>query len=92
MADKSANGRTVEAAAPATLPEQQAQSSEDVGARNGTVEQDQKPTVQQDPIFQRWESVGRADTWKTGKGSELEAYSGSFGPWPEEVLTEPFFE
>jgi hypothetical protein len=38
----------------------------------------------QDPIFQRWEFIGKAESWQTGKGSEPENHTGSFGPWPEE--------
>jgi hypothetical protein len=83
-AEKPATGRTVEAAAPAALPREQTQASEDVGARNGTVEQNQSAAAQQDSFYRHMEAIGKGESLKTGKGSEPEAYSGSFGPWPEE--------
>jgi hypothetical protein len=83
-ADKPATGRTVEVAVPAALPKEQARSSEDVGAGNATVAQEQSPTSQQDPFYRHMESIGKGERLRTRKGSEPEAYSGSFGPWPEE--------
>ena len=85
-AEKPASGRTVEAAVPATLPEQHTQSSEDVGARNGTVAEDQKPTVQQDSFYRRMEAIGKGESLKTGKGSEQwnQSVATDYMPWPEE--------
>jgi hypothetical protein len=83
-AEKPAIGRTVEAAAPVAIPAPEMQSAANVGTENSTGAQDPSPVAQPDAAFQHMQSIGRADTWKTGKGSEPEAYSGSFGPWPEE--------
>jgi hypothetical protein len=76
-----ASSREVEAAAPAALPAKQTQSDANVGAMNGIVTHDQSPVAQPDPVFQRWESIGKAESWKT---NEPEHHAGSFGPWPEE--------
>jgi hypothetical protein len=82
LTEKPAIGRTVETAAPAALPKQQAQPGEDVGAGNATVEQ--SAPKQQDPFYRHMEAIGKGESLRTGKGSEPEAYSGGFGPWPEE--------
>jgi hypothetical protein len=81
LAEKPATGHTIETAAPAPLPKEQTQASENVGARNGTATQDQEPTVQQaqDPFYRHMQAIGRGESWK-----EPAAYSGSFGPWPIE--------
>jgi predicted secreted protein len=86
-AEKPATGRTVEVAAPATLPKQQAQSSE-AGARNSTVAQDQEPTVQQDPFYRHMEAIGKGESLRTGKGSEQcnePSVVTDYMPWPEEL-------
>jgi hypothetical protein len=62
------SGRKTEAAVPGTLPVQETQPNVNVGAGNGIVTQNPSPAAQQDPVFQRWESVGNAESWKTGKG------------------------
>jgi hypothetical protein len=78
------NGHETETAAPVALPAQETQSNASVDAGKGTVAQDQSPAVQPDPVFQHMESIGKAESWKTGKGSELENHAGMFGPYPEE--------
>jgi hypothetical protein len=83
-AEKPATGRTVEAAIPVTLPKEQTQSSANVDAGNGTVAQGQEPASQQDAYYRQMQKIGRGESLRTGKGNEPEAYSGSFGPWPEE--------
>ena len=74
----------LETAAPVALPAQETQYDANAGSGKGIVVQDQSPAVQPDPVFQRWESVGTAASWRIGKGSEPENQAGSFGPWPEE--------
>jgi hypothetical protein len=54
------------------------QSSANGGAGDGIVAQNQGPADQQDPVYQRWESIGKVASWKP------ENHAGSFGPWPEE--------
>jgi hypothetical protein len=80
------NGHTTEAAAPVTLSVQETQPDAGAGAGNGIVAHDQRPAAKQDPLSQWRDSVSRAETWKTGKGSEPENQPGrgSFGPYPEE--------
>jgi hypothetical protein len=48
---------------------------------NGIVTQNPSPVAQPDPFYQRWESIGKAETWKT---NDRVNNAGSFGPWPEE--------
>jgi hypothetical protein len=74
----------VETAVIAAFPKPETQFNANVGTENSTVAQDPPPVVQKDPLTQWRESVGRAETWKTGKGSEPENHAGSFGPYPEE--------
>jgi hypothetical protein len=74
------NERKTEAAVPVTLPAQETQSNASAGAGDGIIAQNQSPAIQQDPVFQRWASVGTAASWR----SEPENHAGSFGPWPEE--------
>jgi len=62
--DGEAIRRKTEAAAPAALPAPEAQSSANVGAVDGIVARDQSPPAKQDPVFQRWESIGKAASWK----------------------------
>ncbi len=60
-----ASGREVKAAVTSALPEQEIQSDANEGTGNGVVALDQSLAAQQDPVFQRWESVGKAESWKT---------------------------
>jgi hypothetical protein len=75
------NGHKTKAAAPVTPPAPETHSNANVGAGNGIVARNQRPTEKQDPLSQWRDSVGRADTWKT---SETENHAGMFGPYPEE--------
>jgi transposase len=75
------NGHKTEAAVPVT-PETQPNAS--AGAGSGIVAQDQSPAAQQDSVFRHMQSIGRAESWKTEKGSEQENHAGSFRPYPEE--------
>ena len=80
-----ADVKRVEVAATVTLPAQETQSNATAGAGNSIVAQNQSPVAQQDPVSQRWESISKAESWKTGKGSEPEnEHAGSWGKWPEE--------
>jgi len=66
----------IEAAAPVpvTLPVQETQSDASASVGNGIVAQDQSPVTPQDPVFQRWESIGKAESWKIGT-SRLRKFS-----------------
>jgi len=79
------NGHKAKAAVPVALPAPEAQSNANVSARNGIVAENQSPAAQKDSLSQWRDSVGRAETWKTGKGSEPENQAGMFGPYPEEL-------
>jgi hypothetical protein len=74
----------VETAAPVALPAPETHSGSNVGTGNDIVAHDQSHVVQKDSLSQWRYSVGRAETWKTGKGSEPENQAGMFGPYPEE--------
>jgi hypothetical protein len=76
-----ASGCQVERAVPVTLPAPETQSSANVGAENGIVARDQRPTAKQDQLSQWRDSVGRAASWK----SEPENNAGMFGPHPDET-------
>jgi hypothetical protein len=78
------NGHEAKAAVTAALPVEEAQSGANVGTGNGTVAQDQSPVAQPDPLFRHMQSIGRAESWQTGNGTEPENHAGNFGPWPEE--------
>jgi hypothetical protein len=75
-----ASGREVKAAVPVTLPVQE-QSDTNEGTGNDIVARDQSPVAQPDPVYQRFESIGKAETWR----SEPENHAGMFGPYPEEL-------
>jgi hypothetical protein len=62
--DGEAIGRKKEAAVPLALPKQETQSNASAGAGDGIVAQNQGPADQQDPVYQRWESIGKAASWK----------------------------
>jgi hypothetical protein len=80
--DGEAVGRKTAAAAPVTFPAPETQSNANVGAVDGIVTQNQRPSAKQDPLSQWRDSVGRAETWKTNDPPENHA--GMFGPHPEE--------
>jgi hypothetical protein len=83
-AEKPVPGRTVDVL---TAASQEAQSKANVGARSGTVAQDQKPTVQQDPFYRHMEAIGKGESLRTGKGSEQmnePPVMTDYMPWPEE--------
>ena len=67
----------IEAAAPVTIPVEEAQSGANVGAADGIVGQHQSPVAPKDPVIQWMDSVGKAESWKTGKGSEPENQAGT---------------
>jgi hypothetical protein len=46
------------------------QSDANVGTGNGIVVQNQSPVVQKDPVFRHMESIGKAETWRVGQGSD----------------------
>ena len=73
-------------ASAAPLPEQQTKSSEDVGARNGTVAQEQSPMSQHDPFYRHMQAIGKGESLRTGKGSEQynQSVVTDYMPWPEE--------
>ena len=58
------------AAVPAALPAPETQSDANVGTVNGTVAQDQSPVAQPDPVFQRFQSIGKAESWRGGQDSD----------------------
>jgi hypothetical protein len=60
-----ASSREVEAAASETQS-----GTANAGTGNGIVAQDPSPVVQPDPVYKHMAAIGRAETWKTGKGSE----------------------
>jgi hypothetical protein len=64
------SGREVKAAVPAALPAPETQSDANVGTVNGTVAQDQSPVAQPDPVFQRFQSIGKAESWRAGQDSD----------------------
>jgi hypothetical protein len=78
LALEAGNESKKEAAVPLALPKQETQSNSSAGTGNGIVAQNQSPATQQDPVYQRWESIGKAASWKPENHAE------SFGPWPEE--------
>jgi hypothetical protein len=80
QADSQAIGHKAKAAAAVALPAPEAQSNANVEAGNSTAAQDPNPAPKQDPLFQRMQSIGRAETWR----SDLENNSGMFGPHPDE--------
>ena len=82
LAAENGNERKTEAAVTVTVLAPETQSDASAATGNGSVAQNESPAAQQDPVMQRWESIGRAESW--GKGSEPENHTGSFGPWPEE--------
>ena len=84
LALEAGDERKKEAAVPVTLPTPETQSNASTGAEDGILVQNQSPVVQKDSLSQWRDSVGRAETWKTGKGSEPENQAGMFGPYPEE--------
>jgi len=61
--DGEAIGRKTEATIPAPLPAQETLSSANPGTGNGIVAQNPSPAAQQDPVYQRWESIGKARSW-----------------------------
>jgi hypothetical protein len=65
---------------PQALPAKQTQSDANVAAGDGIVAKNQSAVAKPDPVYQRFESVGRAESWK----NEPKNHAGSFGPWPEE--------
>jgi hypothetical protein len=83
--DGEAVGRKTEAAVAVTLPVQETPSSANVGTGKAILSPASPPTAKQDPLSQWRDSVGRAETWKIGKGSEPENQAGMFGPYPEEL-------
>ena len=82
--EKPVPGRTVEVLTPA---KQETQSNANVSAANGTVAQDQKTAVQQDPFYRHMEAIGKGESLRTGKGSGQFTDSPvvtAYMPYPEE--------
>jgi hypothetical protein len=61
------NGHKAKATVPArALPEPDASA----GTENGIVARDQGPAAQKDPLILKMESIGRAESWRVGQGSD----------------------
>jgi hypothetical protein len=61
-----------------------ASSREVEAAAPAALPEKQPPAVQPEPISRHMESIGKAETWGVGQGSDQENHAGSFGPYPEE--------
>jgi hypothetical protein len=57
-------------AAPAALPAPETQSNASVDTGKGIVAQDHPPVVQNDPVFQHMQSIGKAESWIGGQDSD----------------------
>jgi hypothetical protein len=70
LALEAGHERKIEAAIPAPLPAQETQSNASAGTGNGIVAQNQSPVAQPDPVFQHFQSIGKAETWVGGRDSD----------------------
>jgi hypothetical protein len=71
------NGHKAKAAAPAALPAPETQSDANVGSVDSIVGERPNPVAKKDPVIQWMDSVGKAESWKTAKGSEPENQAGT---------------
>jgi hypothetical protein len=60
----------LETAAPVALPAQETQYDANAGSGKGIVAQNQGPAAQKDPLILKMESIGRAESWRVGQGSD----------------------